>query len=176
MSAPKKAKLMSSSSKELLSVKPVLKSMEKEGTLFDCWEAAFKGHEDELVERLNAALPDQWMEAPDQTVMLQYNWVIDKEGKHVKDGLKLDFKDDKIRLGQYVGRVDVKREEINNGSFIIDKGGCAECMGDECYKFELFLNPKKGAYKLQFDEYITCYCGGGEETLCEESSCVAYPS
>jgi hypothetical protein len=119
--------------------------MEKEGKLLDCLVAAFEGHEDELTGRLKAALPDEWIKAPDQTVMLQYNWVIeDEEGDDY--GLKIDFKDDKICLGRYDKSVTVKREKIpTNGRFCIERGGCAECMGGEHYDFELWMNLKMGA-------------------------------
>jgi len=41
-------------------------------------------------------------------------------------------------------------------SYNFERHDCSECGGDECYDFELLLNPKPGSYKLLVEEYMEC--------------------
>lgn len=177
MSKPnKKAKTESSASNELEKLKPLLKGMEKEGKLLDCVLEAFRGHELLLADKIKASLPDEWMKAPDQRVILEHNWNFEDDDDD-DNPRKLDFKSDAIRLGCYSGRRDVKRKDIHTSKdsvwYSIDEGGCEECSGEERYDFELRLNPRTAKYQLVIEEYVTCQCDG-EETRCEEEDFVAY--
>lgn len=90
--------------------------------------------------------------------------------------LLLEFKAEKIRLGCYSVKRDVKIGDLSCGkrmvSFNISKGGCEECWGNECYEFVMERN-LMGNLRLSIEEYIQCRCGG-EEERCEETSFFAY--
>merc|ERR1719223_2166566 len=75
-------------------MKPILKSMERGGTFLDIVLEAFQGDELLLLKKIKPALPKKWMKAPDQELMLNYNW-------HCPDATDrvLDFKNNKISLG-----------------------------------------------------------------------------
>ena len=153
-------------------MKPFLKSMERGGTLLDILLEAFKGDEHVLHEKLKPALPAKWMKAPDQKLMLNYNW----NCPDATDRL-LDFKDNKIYLGDsYEEKFNWKRRhrhicstarniesddfrKSRDGlSYVIQGGGCSCCNGNKRTVFTLLYHPQKMQFKLLVQETITAFC------------------
>jgi len=156
---------------ELESLMPVLTSLEESGHLLEFILDASREQPDQelLAKKFGASLPDIWIKAPDQRLMLLHNWKIqgqndehDGEEEDEQVGLKLHFKSNKILLGGNYGDAKVlKRDDLyppkddDSISYHIDLDS-GDCCQAECYDFELQLNPKTDKYKLRIEEYLTC--------------------
>ena len=179
-------------SRDLLhQMKPILKSMEEAGSILDTIMEAFQGDEGLLLEKIRPALPAKWIKAPDQTMMLKYNWYCPNAFDR-----KLDFKDNQIRLGRFLNdKLDQRRRQrgvfvdrcrvINNSdlsasrdrvSYTIKGAGCPCCGGNEEHEFTLFFNPRRMKYKLLVQETVTAYCCSSDniEQVYDEYDFVAY--
>lgn len=164
-SAAKKQKISRNENEELRKLIPLLKTMEQNHSLLNCVLSAFRDQEDLLVQKLKAHLPDTWISAPDQRMILKKNWVIhDDNGKgKFDDGLVLKFKDGWVELGLDGGRT-VSRKDISASATHVEcctfeRDRCEECPGKECsYDFDLQYNPKRNDYKLFIEERVTCEC------------------
>jgi len=153
-------------------LKPILKSMEQGGAFLDIVLEAFQGDELLLLENIKPALPAKWMKAPDQELMLNYNW-------HCPDATDrvLDFKNNKIYLRlfhqdtfEFTRRqrnICSKATSIQSSdltlskdslSYVIQGGGCSCCNGNKRIVFTLLFHPQKMQFKLLVQETITAFC------------------
>jgi hypothetical protein len=159
-------------------IKDFLQTMEKEGTLVDLiettWNKSQESWRDMFLEEAADEFGDyRWLPVEDQRNMLDRNWEIDDDNNN--NPLLLEFKAEKVRLGSYGGKRDIKISDLSCGkgmvSINLSGGGCGECSGDECYEFVMERNIR-GNLRLAIEEYVSCQCGGPER--CEESMYVAY--
>mmetsp|Transcript_23636 Transcript_23636/g.55994 ORF Transcript_23636/g.55994 Transcript_23636/m.55994 type:complete len:229 (+) Transcript_23636:105-791(+) len=153
-------------------MKPILKSMEQGGAFLNIVLEAFQGDELLLLEKIKPALPTKWMKAPDQELMLNYNW-------HCPDATDrvLDFKNNKISLGllhqdtfactrrqrnscRKVTSIQSSDLTVSKGSlsYIIQGDGCLCCNGNKRIVFILLFHPQKMQFKLLVQETITAFC------------------
>ena len=163
-------------------IKDFLQAMEKEGTLVDSiettWNKSQESWREMFLEQVADECGDRWVPVEDLNNMLDRNWKIENDDpdNSSHDPLLLEFKRNKVRLGNYGGRRDVKIGDLSCGnrmvSLDLSGGGCEECCSDECYEFVMERNIK-GKLRLLIEEYVECRCDGGDER-CEESSFVAY--
>jgi hypothetical protein len=165
-------------------IKDFLQEMEKEGTLVDfietTWNKSQESWREMFLEQVADKCGDRWVPVEDLSNMLDRNWKIktDDADNSSDDPRLLEFKAEKVRLGNYGGRRDVKVGALLCGkrmvSLDLSGGGCEECSGDECYEFVMERN-MMGNLRLLIEEYVECRCGGdGDDERCEESSFVAY--
>lgn len=153
-------------------MKPILKSMERGGTFLDILLEAFQNNERLLLEKIMPALPAKWMKAPDQRLMLNYNW----HCPNAPDRL-LNFKNDKIRLDSFredgsnrtrrLIEISSPARQIHCNDFLVSRdglshiikgGGCSCCNGNQKNIFTLFYHPQKVKYKLLVQEIYTAFC------------------
>jgi hypothetical protein len=161
-------------------IKDFLQAMEKEGKLVDFIETTWNKSEESwrknFLEQMADECGDRWVPVEDQRNMLDRNWVFVIDDDYVDDPRLLEFKAEKIRLGNYGGRRDFDIGDLSCGkcmvSLDVPDGGCQECSGDECYEFVMERN-MMGNLRLAVEEYVECRCDGGDER-CEESSFIAY--
>lgn len=177
--------------KELLQqMKPVFKAMEKRGAFLDLVFKAFLGDERLLLERMKPVLPSKWIQAPDQEMMLNYNWYcLDPADR------TLEFKNNKIRLGSFQDgknkptrrqrNTDDKVRSINTKdlivssdglSYVVDGAGCSCCNGNRKYTFTLLFHPQNIEHKLLVQEIATAFCcsSDNEEEAYEGYDYLAY--
>jgi len=93
---------------------PLLFFLQEAGELVPLLERALRRDEEQLASRLKDALPDKWIKAPSQTLMFNINWRLyeNEEDDHDGSHLKLDFKDDTVRLGSSYGSEPVRRKDF----------------------------------------------------------------
>jgi hypothetical protein len=165
-------------------IKDFLQAMEKEGTLVDfietTWNKSQESWREVFLEQVADKCGDRWVPVEDLRNMLDRNWEIKYDDPdHASDDPRLlEFKAEKVRLGNCGGRRDIKIGDLSCGKSIVflnlSRGGCPHCSGDECYDFVMERN-MMGDLRLLIEEYVECRCGGdSDDERCEESSFVAY--